>query len=200
MRNLPLISFSGAVLFLGCTARVLKPAASKEIFNKDFNWRIRIPEGFDSVSAERWAKMQNRGADAIEKTYNAKIENRATTIFVFKSDQFNYFESNYQPFDTATDGNYEESCQNVNKLLYGTFEAQMPTAKLDSASSRETIDGKRFQTFRVTITIPGKIVMQVLFYSRLFGNKEFSVNIMTVNEEKQKALLYAWRNSKFGSP
>ena len=60
-------------------------------------------------------------------------EDNAKTIFVFQSDQFNYFESNYQFFDTTNDGNYLESFKEVNNILYGTFEAQMKGAKLDSS-------------------------------------------------------------------
>jgi hypothetical protein len=195
MRTLFLTLLILLVLLQSCKGQVRTTA--KEIFNKEFNWRIKIPEGFDTVSSEQWMKMQNRGADAIEKTYDAKVENQAKTIFVFKSDQFNYFESNYQPFNPATDGNYLESFRNVNNLLYGTFEAQIPNAKLDSASSQEVICGKLFQTFRVTITIPNKITMECLMYSRLFANREFTVNIMTVDKEKQKLLVSAWRNSKF---
>jgi hypothetical protein len=195
MRTIFSILLILSILFQGCKGQA--KTAPKEIFNKEFNWRMEIPQGFESVDAAQWMKMQNRGADAIEKTYNAKVENNAKTIFVFRSDQFNYFESNYQPFDTASDGNYLESFRAVNNLLFGTFEAQIPNAKLDSASSQEFIDGKLFQTFRVTITIPNKIRMEYLMYSRLFGTKEFTVNIMTVDKEKQKVLLNAWRNSKF---
>ena len=186
-----------STLFQSCKGQA-KPAP-KEIFNKEFNWRIQIPEGFETVPAEQWMKMQNKGADAIEKTYDAEVENNAKTIFVFKSDQFNYFESNSQPFDYASGSDYTESFRNVNNILYGTFEAQMPNANVDSVSSQETIDGKVFQTFKVTITIPNKIKMTYLMYSRLFGKREFTVNIMTVNEEKQKVLLNSWRNSKFGT-
>ena len=85
----------------------------KTVYNKDFKWTINIPSGFDSVSADVWAKMQNRGQDMIEKTYDGKIENNAKTIFVFKSDETNYFESNYQPFDTSKDGNYLENFREV---------------------------------------------------------------------------------------
>lgn len=166
------------------------------IYDKDFKWTIEIPQGFESVSAEQWAKLQNRGAEAIEKTYDAKVENNAKTIFVFQSDQFNYFESNYQPFDT-TEGNYLDNFKKVNDLLYGTFEAQLPKAKLDSVSSSEIIDGKLFQTFEVTITIADNFALKWIMYSRLFGKKEFTVNIMTANKEKRETLLKAWRNSKF---
>ena len=152
-----------------CTGQTTKE--KKEIYNKTFNWTIAIPENFDTVSIAEWSKMQNRGAKAIENTYDTKVENNAKTIFVFRSDQFNYFESNYQPFDTLQDGDYLETSNQVNQMLYGTFEAQMPNAKFDSASSTEAISGLTFQKFTVSITFPNNMVMEYLMYHRLFGKK-----------------------------
>lgn len=169
----------------------------KTIYNKDFKWTILIPAGFDTVSADKWTKMQNRGAEAIANTYQTEVENRAETIFVFQSDQFNYFESNYQPFDIVKDGNYLESFKAVNKILYGTFKAHMKGAKLDSSSSTQIIDGLTFQTFEVVINFPNKMVMHWQMFSRLFGKKEFTVNIMTVDKNKRKELLSSWLTSKF---
>jgi len=196
MRTIYLILLILSVLLQSCHGQVKSPP--KNITNKEFNWQIEIPQGFESVPPDQWKIMQNRGAEAIEKTYDTEVENNSKTIFVFKSDQFNYFESNYQSFDTTKHGNYLESFRTVNGILYGTFEAQMPNAKLDSTSSQEIIDGKLFQTFYVTILIPDKITIECILYSRLFGNREFTVNIMTVDKEKQRILLKAWRNSKFG--
>jgi hypothetical protein len=169
----------------------------KTVYNKDFKWTINIPSGFDSVSADVWAKMQNPGQDMVEKTYDAKLENNVKTIFVFRSDETNYFESNYQPFDTSKDGNYLENFREVNNILYGTFEAQIKNAKLDSSSSTQVVSGLKFQTFKVAITLPNKMVLNVLMYSRLFGNREFTVNIMALDRQKEKELLECWFNSKF---
>lgn len=169
----------------------------KRIYNKDFNWTITIPENFESVSSEQWAKMQNKGADAIEKTYDAKVINQSKTIFVFKSDQMNYFESNYQPFDTATDGDYLESCKNVNDMLYETFKAQMPDIKIDTTRTVERIDKLEFQTFKMKVEYPNKMVLNVLMFSRLFGKKEFSVNIMYIDRSKGEQMIRSWQESKF---
>ncbi len=193
MRNYLLL----IILILVSSCKGQTKAKQKTIYNSDFKWTISIPAGFDTVSSDKWAKMQNRGADAIEKTYDAQIENRAKTLFVFQNDQFNYFESNVQPFDTTIDGNYIESFKEVNKLLYGTFEAQMKDAKLDSSSSTQVISGLLFQTFKVVVTIPNNMVMNWQMFSRLFGNEEFTVNIMTVDKQKEKELLNSWLNSKF---
>jgi hypothetical protein len=188
-----ILSLAFIMMLVSCGAQTPK----KEFYNNMFKWSITIPENFTHVEPAEWERMQNRGAEAVEKTYDQKVVNRSVTIFVFKSDQLNYFESNYQPFDVADKGDYAETCRSVNQILYGTFKAQMPMAKLDSASSKETISGLTFHTFRVSIYLPNKMVMDCRMYSRLFGNKEFSVNIMTVDKEKQRLLMEAWKQSVF---
>ena len=182
------------IIFQSCNGQT---TPKKEIYNKDFNWTITIPENFQNVSAEEWEKMQNKGADAIEKTYDEKVINQSRTIFVFKNDQLNYFESNYQPFDTAIDGDYFESCKNVNNMLYETFITQLPDIKIDSVSTIEKIDNLEFQLFKMKVEYPNKMVLNVLMYSRLFDKKEFSVNIMYVDNNKGKQMLESWRKSKF---
>jgi hypothetical protein len=174
-----------------------QPTPKKEIYNQDFNWTITIPENFQNVNAEDWAKMQNKGAELIEKTYNEKVIRQVKTIFVFKSDQLNYFESNYQPFDIATDGDYLESCKNVNNMLYETFKTQMPDIKIDSTTTTQRIDSLEFQTFKVKIEYPNKMILNVLMFSRLFDKKEFSVNIMYVDNKKGQQMLESWEKSKF---
>jgi hypothetical protein len=182
------------IIFQSCNGQT---TPKKEFYNKDFNWRIIIPENFQNVSAEEWTKMQNKGADAIEQTYDEKVINQAKTIFVFKSDQLNYFESNSQPFDTEIDGDYLASCKNVNNILYETFKTQIPDIKIDSISTIEKIDNLEFQTFKMKLEYPNKVKMNVLMYSRLFGKEEFSVNIMYVDNKKGEQMLESWRKSKF---
>ncbi len=172
-------------------------ASGEEVFNKDFGWSITIPKGFVPVSSEQWAKMQDRGAAAVEDTYGEEVENNATIIFVFRANETNYFESNYQPFDPETDGDYLESVYTVDEMLYTTFKTQLPDAGLDSVHLVESIDGLEFQVFKLTIDYGGNVKLNLLMFSRLFGKKEFTVNIMYVDEAKGKQMLDSWRKSKF---
>jgi hypothetical protein len=171
--------------------------SNRKIHNKDFNWTIIIPEKFENVSSDEWKKMENNGAEAVEKTYDEKVINRAKTIFVFKSDEHNYFESNYQPFDPAIDGDYLESCKNVDNMLCETFQTQLQGITIDTTTTISKIDHLEFHTFNMTIKYPNKMVLNLIMYSRLFEKKEFTVNIMYVDKQKGNQMLESWMNSKF---
>ena len=179
----------------GC--RTKTDSNSQTLHSKDFNWTITIPEKFASVSPDDWAKLQNKGAQAIEDTFGEKVENQATTIFVFKSGDYNYLESNHQSFDPELDGDYLQSCRGVNEIVYETFKAQIPAAKIDSTSSVERISGLDFHTFKIVLDLPNGMKIHSFMYNRLFGNRDFSLNITYVDEEAGERMRQAWFGSRF---
>ncbi|QNA46137.1 hypothetical protein [Lacibacter sediminis] len=170
----------------------------KEYFFKPLKWKIIIPEGTKAVSNEEWNKLEEKGAAAIEKTYGEKIENNATTLFVVKYDDLNYFEANQQPYDSISDPDYPAYFHSVNVVLYETFKEQIPNGTIDTSSSEELIAGLLFQKFRISIGLPNNMVIRLFMYSRPFGDKEFTINIMYVDEEKGIRMMSAWKKSTFG--
>ena len=186
-----------AVFFIACSL-FAQAEPGKEYFFKPLKWKIIIPEGTKSVSNEEWNKLEEKGAAAIEKTYGEKIENNATTLFVVKYDDLNYFEANQQPYDSIADPDYPAYFQGVNDVLYETFREQIPNGKIDTSSSQELIAGLLFQKFRISISLPNNMIIRLFMYSRPFGDKEFTVNIMYVEEEKGIRMMSAWKKSTFG--
>lgn len=170
----------------------------KEIFNKDFNWSITVPENFESISPADWKKIQNKGEKAMEDTFDQDIVNNSKTIFVFRSGQGNVLEANYQAFDKAVDGDFLESWKFVNDALYETFKTQMPKTKITRRNSVEKIDNLEFYVHTMEIEMQNKITFTTIMFSRLFGKREFTLNIMYINKSKGKMMLDAWRSSKFG--
>ncbi len=170
----------------------------KEYFYKPLKWKIVIPEGTKTVSNEEWNKLEEKGAAAIEKTYGEKIENTAKTIFVVKYDDRNYLEANQQPYDSIEDPDYPAYFRSVNDVLYTTFKEQIPNATIDSASTEEMIAGLTFQKFRISISLPNNMVIRIYMFSRPFGNKELTINMMFVDEEKGMMMMSAWKKSSFG--
>ena len=50
---------------------------------------------------------------------------------------------------------------------------------------------------KISIEYPNKMVMNMLMFSRLFGDKEFTVNIMYMDQLKGEQMLDSWKKSKF---
>jgi len=194
MKHKLLLILSMVLFAGGCYAQT----PGKEVYNDMFKWRIKIPNEFVNMTAEEYAANQKKGADALEQTVNSKIENHSKPIFVFKSDQLHYLESNYQPYDVKTDGDYSASCRIVNEAVYDTFKKQMNGAQIDSVYTSETIDGLTFKVFKISINFPNKMVLTCYMFSRLFTNRDFSVMLMYADKVKGEAMLNAFRKSTFG--
>jgi hypothetical protein len=170
-----------------------------ELYDKEFNWRIKIPSTFKrlDLTDDDFTKLQQRGKGIVEKSVKGKLENHAKTIYLLKADRIHYFESNSLPYNPAIDGNYLAGCKQTDKILYRSMSSQVHGAKIDSASSTETIDKLTFQKFSMLVTLPNNKVLTMLMYNRLFGKKELTVNIVYTDKTKGDLLLTAWRNSKF---
>lgn len=190
----PILFLLVLALLMSCSGQT---ARQKEIYNEQFKWSIRIPAGFENVSEAEEQKIQNKGLSAIEKTYGQPVEDHSKPIFIFKSGPQNYFESNHQPFDEAVDGDYRESFNAVNQIIYETFLTQMQGARFDTVSSTTVIDGLDFYTYTMKITHPKGMVMNFIMYSRLFDKQEFTVNMIYVDEAKGNQMKESWSTSKF---
>jgi hypothetical protein len=166
-------------------------------YSKEFKWKIMIPPGFNPIGKEEWAKAEEKGASAIENTVGEKIENRASTLFAYRTDSSHSMDANYQPFDPEEDGDYSENFIALNEMVVETFLTEMPTVAFDSSSSKELIDGLEFHCFKLKISFPNNTKLSMVMYSRLFGKNDFSINFLYKEEEKGKEMLNAWRNSKF---
>ncbi len=164
----------------------------------DFKWTVTIPEGLLPMNVESWNELKSKGQATIENTFDEDLENQAITIFVYQSGQGNTYEANWQSFDSKIDGDYLESVKKVNEILYKTFKTQLPaTVKLDSTSSVQNVSGLDFQRFDLNIVLSEKLTLKTIGFSRLFDDKEFTVNITYLDEKIGQKLLESFLNSKF---
>jgi hypothetical protein len=179
------------------TSKAQDTTKIKQFYSKDFNWTITIPPNFDTVSIADWNRFKNKGAEAVEKTYDQKITDKTITIFVFRSGMANYFEANYQPFDAKKDGNYKWLNKNVDAVLYHTLATQIPGSVIDSATTITAVGKVSFDAFILRATLPNGVVFSIYSFSRLFGKRDFTVNIMFINNDKGNVMLDAWKKSVF---
>jgi hypothetical protein len=195
MKKLTYLVICLSLLFQICAGQT---TPQKEFYNKDFNWRITIPENFEAMDTAEIASMQSKGAAAMNKANNVKAENHATTLFFMRSEQTNYFESDYQSFDPAVDGNFSATLNAINNMIYKTLTTQLTGAKVDTVKSMEKISNLEFYSFKTSVTYPNKMVQHMLTFHRLFGKKEFTVTIVYRDDAKGQQMLSAWRSSTFG--
>jgi hypothetical protein len=73
----------------------------------------------------------------------------------------------------------------------------MPDAVIDTLTNIEQIDNLDFYVFKIKISYPNKIIMNMLMYSRLFDKQMFALNIIFQDKEIGQKMLDAWKNSTF---
>jgi len=191
-KRLFLLSIIGFLILTSCNKEGVRVIA-----NDDFKWTVTVPKKFKELSESEWDKVEDKGVETFESVYGEEVENRATTIFAYKNGKFQTFESNYQIHDLETEGDYFESNKEVNQIMYETFEKTIPNATLDSISSKQMIDGLEFDRFEINIDFPNGIEMTTVGYSRLFNDKDFTINIVYTKESVGKELIKNILNSKF---
>jgi len=195
MKNLTFLFICLSTGFQFCVGQT---TPKKEYYSKEFNWRITIPENFVSIDSAEMARIEVKGAAVMDKANNTKVENHATLLFSVKTDLMNHLDCSYQPFNPAVDGNYLETKQAINNMIYKTLTTQLQGVKVDTTTRIEKISNLEFNTFMTTVTYPNKMVLHSLMYYRLFGKREFSLNIVYKEDEKGQQMLNAWKNSTFG--
>lgn len=185
------------VIILVQTSICQSQTGTNTIYVKEFNWTITIPDIFEAVADGEWDKVEQKGKEAVEKTFGEEIVNHSVTIMAYQKGQFNSFDANWQPFDEAIDGSHAESNSAVNEILFITFQEQMPKAEIDSASSIQNIGGLDFYRFDITIKFPNEMMLRSILLSRLFGKKEFSMNLAYLDKKAGQKMLDAVLNSSF---
>ena len=192
-------SIFSILFFIFTFSTLYSQNSDSEFYSPDFKWKIQIPQGFEKVNHDEWAKMQGKGEQALEKTTGQDVVNNSKTIFVVKSGNFNYLETNSQPFDTKTDGNYEEINKAVNDIVYKAFKENMPNATITNTRTKEKINNLIFHKNSFKILLPNNMTMEMIMFSRLFGKKEFTLNVMFMDSKKGEEMLNAWKNSTFNN-
>ena len=189
---------SACFLFFLAVGAFSQSDSTETVFTStECKWKIVITKGYRPIGEEEWGKMQKRGLDALEKANDVQLDNQTVTLFVYRKDQVDYLEANWQPMDDDMIEDYDETRTVIGDAVFKAMQQQIPMAKIDSAYSKEIIDGLNFYVFTLKVPLPGDRMMRMILYSRLFGNKEFSFNCIAVRDERLKEILDAFRNSSF---
>ncbi|MRX70213.1 hypothetical protein SAMN06265349_101786 [Flavobacterium resistens] len=165
--------------------------------SSDIGWTIEIPKGWSVISKDHIDSQESKGKEAIEKSSGQKVDmSQLKHLISFQKNQFNLFASTSEPFKEEYPGEYQENSKKLCNMIYQTYIDNK--IKTDSSSGKEIIQGLEFNVFRTTIYAPdGKVILNQIMYNRLINGFDFGVNINYNNDEDKKAMLDAFKNSKF---
>lgn len=193
MKTYKIIILFLLLVFLNCKSKSNLQALKVN----EFNWTVTIPENFKPMSKEQLHKIMSKGIDAVESSVGHEVENQPKTIFTYQNGKLNSFAANWNPFDVKVNKEYFKASSKMKKILYQIIEARMPQVKFDSVSSIQKISGLQFHRFDILMNFPNGIKMTNISFSRLFGEKELTVNMSFVDGKIGQTMLDTFLNSKF---
>ena len=156
---------------------------------KEVGWETELPQNWNVFTRDESAALNDKGKNAIEKSTGIKVDVSSLKELVnLKKDKFNSFLSTIEPFDSATDGDYDEHNTYLNKMISDTYTKQK--IKMESSAGSEIVAGKRFTTWEGKIFAPGsdKIILWQKMNSSLINGYDFSMT-MSYNNESDKVVL-----------
>lgn len=150
-------------------------AQTKETI-KDFNWIITIPQSYARSSEE-------------------PIDDQDVKLLLkYEKDPAHYIEAYSETFDEKTDGNYKEAATSAKKEATDTANQMLP----GSATLTETetiINGLKFLTFTTKIVADANFSLYTKTFTRLFGKKTLTINLVYAQESEGDRLSEAVMNS-----
>lgn len=191
------------MLLCGCLSACQSPAPQTEkpkllsYTSKEIGWTIEVPEGFKMISRAKIEVNDQKGKEAINEVYDGEISTDSLQHLVsFQKNQLNIFDSTIEPYEEKKAGEYEANNRALRELIFDTYHNQK--IKADTSSGRETIQGHLFNAFYIKVYGPsGDVLMHQVMYNMVKNGYDFGVNINYNNEADKKAMLDAFRNSKF---
>ena len=164
----------------------------------EIGWTIEIPSGWAIIEKEQTRAGHERGVKAIEETIESEVDfSGLKNLIAFQKNRFNTFQSSSEPVELEYEGEWEENNATLKEIMYATYLNQGINTD-SSATTIEKIDGLEFQKYSFTIYSPnGDGRLTQIIYGRLINNLHFSVVISYNNEKDKKAMMNAWRKSKF---
>lgn len=171
--------------------------SSQHFTFKEIGWSLTLPSTFQTLDSITTNKQTEDGKRLIEQANNVTADfSGLKTLISASKNTSNVFYSTITAYDPEIDGEYSESNQLVKDMLYRTFTEAIPGAKIDSSSSKESIDGVRFEKYKVIITVDSKPITMVIL-SGLYKGYDFGISYVYLDEATREEIELMLKRSRF---
>jgi hypothetical protein len=171
--------------------------STKRYTFKEIGWTFTLPVGFKELDSMANNKNIERGKKAFEESNDVVADvSELKTLFSAIKGTFQYISATLTPFDPKKDGDYLIANKEVKGITYNTLADQIPGAKLDSSSTKITIDGLGFDKFIIVVKI-NELTMTMGIVSKLYKGYDFGISYMYMDEKTREQIEASISSSKF---
>jgi hypothetical protein len=186
--------FLSVILF--STTLAAQNTATKYSF-KQIGWTMMLPLDFKMLDSSKQKAIGQKGIDIIKESSGITVDTSTTKTLLTATKGSNLLTVTLIPFNTATDGDYNVTNQQVKGILYKTFADMVTFGKIDSSSSLQQIDGLLFNNYTIVVTVQDKVLLTTVLLSRYYKGYDFGISYLYLDEETKAEMESMLQHSKF---
>jgi hypothetical protein len=161
---------------------------NQSFIDKDFKWRMIIPNNFKIIKTEDWIYTKNK--ENLSKGYKLETEINCKIISIIKNDSLNYLISY-----SATELNNNASL-NMQKEMFEIFQKNK-NVKSNILDEKIKIGSYNCNCSKIEYTLEDQTKISTEYYACMIKNKLLAVFIRCNDAEKGQLIKDAWVNSTF---
>ena len=162
----------------------------------ELGWSIAIPTGWEVISKSEQQDDVERGLAMVKESVGEQIDASGVKHLIsFQKDDYNLFRSTSETMVLDYADEWNDVQKSMKQLIYQTFSDH--GIECDTSSGAEQIDGVDFNVFHTQIIRNDEVLLYQDIYTAYLNGQNFSVNLNYNDEKNKKAMMDAWKASKF---
>jgi hypothetical protein len=164
----------------------------------EVGWTTELPKNWGEMTNADADKMTSNGLTDIKESTGVTVNAESLRQLVnLKKNQYNYFLSSVEPYDSNGYSNYAEHFNQICDLIESAFKSK--SVQYEMVRSTTMIDGLEFYKMETTIFSADKkdIVMNQQLLTRVINHLDFGMTLMYNNKEDKNDLEEIIKKSKF---
>jgi hypothetical protein len=161
-------------------------------------WTTELPQNWGEMTNADADKMTSSGLKDIKESTGVTVNAQSLRQLVnLKKNQYNYFMSSIEPYDSNAYSSYAEHFNQICDLIESAFKGK--SIQYEMARATTLIDGLEFHKMETTIFSADKkeVVMNQQLLTRVINNLDFGMTLMYNNNDDKNDLEEIVKKSKF---
>jgi hypothetical protein len=185
------------LLLLGHTA-MAQTDSSRNRYFKEIGLSIRIPSGFQELTAAENEELSKKGEETLEKANGIEVDASSTRdLLSIRQGELNYMNITITPYGSGSQKQWQIDNQEVKNAIYRSFVDKVAPGAIDTSSQRVVIGGFPMDRFRMKLKLANGWIMQLYLCSRLYRGYDLGLTYVYVDEVAGEAFQRMLAEARF---